>query len=70
VESLSTLFEAEAKWRYNAYKRAKRVDTLASASASGSCRSRPTTYDCLNGVRLTVLGRTSRVKRECCRALS
>ena len=54
LERLKTLFEAEANWHCNAHKLAKRVDTLAPASTSGSCSSRPATYDDLNGVRLII----------------
>ena len=70
LERLNTLFEAEANWHCDAHKLAKRVDTLAPASTSGSCRSRPATYDGLNGVRLIISGLTFRVNRERCRVLS
>jgi hypothetical protein len=70
LERLKTLFEAEANRHCDAHKLAKRVDTLAPASKSGSCRSGPATYDGLNGVRLIIAGLTFRVNRERCRVLS
>jgi hypothetical protein len=70
LERLKTLFEAAANWHCDAHKLAKRVDTLAPASTSGSCSSRPAAYDGLNGVRLIIAGLTFRVNQERCRVLS
>jgi hypothetical protein len=68
--SLIAFSAAEANWRCDALGRAKRVEALAPASTSGSHRSTPATYDCLNGVQFIVSGPASPANRDCCRVLS
>jgi hypothetical protein len=70
VERSIPLSEAEANWRCDAHARSKRVNALEPASTSGSRRSTPAMYDCLNGVQLNVSGPTSPANRDCCRVLS